>query len=537
MQVIKSRALCGRIAIEKPLILSKKSFDVSTYSKGSADEEWQKVCNARQALVDMLNLELASSNPDKASSKDAREVISAYVQVALDVALEEAIKEEIYEKNLPAPMAIENGGHKISESIRMIPDSYIRTRYKDVENIIDQLEECLLGNTMFKINEDCIVIANDLNPAMLIKNLGKIKGLILKVGADNSHTAILANSYDIPTLIGFDEDISAFLVDEDVIIDAIKGEAYISPDVTTLTNYRAMLNAFIEEDEALKEYIGKSAITKGGTRIKIYANIGSSMEAYETKRVGADGIGLFRSEFLFLGREEAPGEEEQFNAYKEALEVMYPKEVVIRTCDVGADKMSSYINVAREANPALGLRAVRIGFHNEKILRTQLRALYRASNYGNLSINFPMIANEWEIDRIYEIIKEVKDELDREAIPYKYVRIGIMIETPAAALISQRLAKKVDFFSIGTNDLIQYTLACDRQNDEVRKHLDVHHEAVLSLIKMTIDNAHKNGITVGVCGGLAQDLDLLDFFIENKVDELSVGQAQILRLKHSICLK
>ena len=384
-------------------------------------------------------------------------------------------------------------------------------------------------------DEPVIIVAEDLAPSETVQlDKDKILSFVSVKGSVNSHTAILARTMGIPALIG-----TPVIPDNDIdgkmgIVDGNSGCLYVDPDNEKLGYYRKKQDEQLKQKELLQLLKGREDITIDGRKIKLYANIGNVKDVMTVKANDAAGIGLFRSEFIYLERDTFPTEEEQFNIYRTVAENMAGKPVIIRTLDIGADKQCDYFNMDKEDNPALGMRAIRICLTRTEIFKTQLRALYRASAYGNINIMYPMIANMWEIDRIKEIEKEVRDELKQQGIDTGNVQTGIMIETPAAVMQSDELAEKVDFFSIGTNDLTQYTLAVDRQNPKLDSFFDPHHPAVLKMIKMVVDNAHKAGIWAGICGELGADTSLTREFLKMGVDELSVSPGRILPIRKII---
>ena len=415
----------------------------------------------------------------------------------------------------------------------------MRARSVDVLDISKRVIRKLTGKTdnYLQSSKPVIILADDLTPGETI-NLDKSKVLafVTGKGSSNSHTAILARSMNIPALVntGFSKDDLVEFDGKFAAVDAINGKFYIEPDSDIIEHIEKLEAELNNEKSELEELKGLENITKEGRKINIFANIGSEKDVYSVLDNDAGGIGLFRSEFLYLGRNEAPTEEEQFLSYKEAVEKMAGKKVIIRTLDIGADKKVNYLGLAEEENPALGYRAIRICLNKKELFKTQLRALYRASVSGNLGIMFPMIISVEEVRRIKEIVEEVKSELTLERTEFGNPEIGIMIETPAAALISDELAKEVDFFSIGTNDLTQYTLAVDRQNEKLEGFYNPHHRAILELIRMTCENAHKNGIWVGICGELAGDTRLTRNFVEMGIDELSVSPSKVLSLRKAV---
>lgn len=451
----------------------------------------------------------------------------------------ENIENLIKNEKVTAEYAVFATGQLFSKTFESMDDDYMRARSVDVLDISKRVIRKLTGKTdnYLQSSKPVIILADDLTPGETI-NLDKSKVLafVTGKGSSNSHTAILARSMNIPALVntGFSKDDLVEFDGKFAAVDAINGKFYIEPDSDIIEHIEKLEAELNNEKSELEELKGLENITKDGRKINIFANIGSEKDVYSVLDNDAGGIGLFRSEFLYLGRNEAPTEEEQFLSYKEAVEKMAGKKVIIRTLDIGADKKVNYLGLAEEENPALGYRAIRICLNKKELFKTQLRALYRASVSGNLGIMFPMIISVEEVRRIKEIVEEVKSELTLERTEFGNPEIGIMIETPAAALISDELAKEVDFFSIGTNDLTQYTLAVDRQNEKLEGFYNPHHRAILELIRMTCDNAHKNGIWVGICGELAGDTRLTRNFVEMGIDELSVSPSKVLSLRKAV---
>ena len=386
-------------------------------------------------------------------------------------------------------------------------------------------------------DEKVIICADDLAPSeTVLLDKDKVLAFVTAYGSSNSHTAILARNMNIPAIIGVGKEFLKSVKSGDfAAVDGYTGEIFLSPDEQTISRLESKMAEDSEKKRLLKELKGKENITLDGRKINVFANIGSVDNIGAVLANDAGGIGLFRSEFLYLENNDYPTEEQQFTAYKKVLESMSGKKVIIRTLDIGADKQADYFGIAKEENPALGYRAIRICLTRPEIFKTQLRALYRASVYGNLGIMFPMITSVSELEKILEICKEVRDEFNAEGVPISdKTELGIMIETPAAAIISDRLAPMVDFFSIGTNDLTQYTLACDRQNAAIEQFVDTHHEAILRLIELSAKNAHENGAWIGICGELAADTSLIETFLRMGIDELSVSPSFVLKIREAV---
>ena len=449
----------------------------------------------------------------------------------------ESVKNIIETQMVNAEYAVAQTGDNFFQMFSAMDDEYMRGRAADVKDITERIINILMGGRKGGINSDepVIVLAEDLAPSETVQmDKSKILSFVSEKGSVNSHTSILARTMGIPALIGADVPLDESVDGHMGIVDGNNGYLYIDPDDETLEMMRKEQKKDSEKKELLLQLKGKEDVTLDGIHIKLYANIGNIKDVVNVLNNDAAGIGLFRSEFIYLERDTYPTEEEQFSIYRKVAESMAGKPVIIRTLDIGADKQASYFDLGKEENPALGLRAIRICLQRPEIFKTQLRALYRASAYGNISIMYPMITSVSEIDRIKAIEQEVKEELSRDGISMGNPKTGIMIETPAAVMISRELAKKVDFFSIGTNDLTQYTLAIDRQNSNLDEFYDSHHPAVLEMIRMVVDNAHKEGIWAGICGELGADTTLTKEFLSMGVDELSVSAGKLLAIRKII---
>ena len=449
----------------------------------------------------------------------------------------ESVKNIIDTQMVNAEYAVAQTGDNFSQMFSAMDDEYMRGRAADVKDITERLINILMDSRKGGINseEPVIVLAEDLAPSETVQmDKSKILSFVSEKGSVNSHTSILARTMGIPALIGVDIPLDESIDGHMGIVDGNNGCIYIDPDDETLEIMRKEQKKDSEKKELLLQLKGKEDITLDGIHIRLYANIGNIKDVVNVLNNDAAGIGLFRSEFIYLERDTYPTEEEQFSIYRKVAESMAGKPVIIRTLDIGADKQASYFDLGKEENPALGLRAIRICLQRPEIFKTQLRALYRASAYGNISIMYPMITSVSEVDRIKDIEQEVKEELARDGISIGNPKTGIMIETPAAVMISRELAKKVDFFSIGTNDLTQYTLAIDRQNSNLDEFYDSHHPAVLEMIRMVVENAHKEGIWAGICGELGADTTLTREFISMGVDELSVSAGKLLAIRKII---
>lgn len=425
-------------------------------------------------------------------------------------------------------------GDNFAEMFAAMDDEYMKARSADVKDISERLVRNLSGEGDNDLSsmEPSVIVADDLSPSETVQmDKEKILAFVTVHGSTNSHTAILARMMNIPALIGVPMDLNGLKTGMTAVVDGFSGQVIFEPEEDVQKETKKRMQEEAEKQKLLEELKGKENITPDGRKINIYANIGSVGDLGYVMKNDAGGIGLFRSEFLYLGRNDFPTEEEQFQAYKQAVQTMAGKKVIIRTLDIGADKQVEYFNLGKEENPALGYRAIRICLKQPEIFKAQLRALFRAAVYGNLSVMYPMITSTEEVEKIYAIVAEVEEELKAQEVQYKIPEQGIMIETPAAVMISDRLAEMVDFFSIGTNDLTQYTLAIDRQNEQLDDFYNPHHEAVLRMIRMVVENAHKCGKWAGICGELGADLTLTEQFVRMGVDELSVAPSMILKLR------
>lgn len=531
--VIQGKSVFSGIAIGRLSVYNKAENVVKRVKITDIDGEIRRFEEARKEgkkqLADLYEKAL----------KEVGEVNAAIFEVHQmmmdDLDYVESIQNMIKSQEVNAEFAVANTGDNFSEMFASMDDDYMKERAADVKDISNRLIMILQGNGAGGIRSDepVILLADDLAPSETVQlDKSKVLSFVTRHGSTNSHTAILARTMNIPALIGVD-----YPGDADGkmgIVDGYEGKIIIDPEVSVLEDYKAKKEKEDEKKRLLQELKGKENVTLDGKKINLYANIGSVSDVASVLANDAGGIGLFRSEFLYLESETYPTEEEQFKAYRTVAENMAGKKVIIRTLDIGADKQVGYFNLDKEENPAMGYRAIRICLDRRDIFKTQLRALYRASYYGTISIMFPMIISVQEVKQIKQIISEVKAELDEANIPYKDVEIGIMIETPAAVMMSEELAKEVDFFSIGTNDLTQYTLAIDRQNPKLDNIYDSHHPAILKMLQMVVDNGHKGGCWVGICGELGADTTLTETFLKMGFDELSVSPSMILRVRDRI---
>lgn len=537
MTVFEGTGVCRGIAIGKIAVYKRTRIRVERKAVTDTEAEINRYENAKRKAVEKLR-EVYEAAVKEVGEENAQ-IFDIHMMLIDDEDYNDAVIGMIRNQYVNAQYAVKITGENFARMFSDMDDSYMQARAVDImdisERIIAGFSET--GSEASEQDESVIICADDLAPSETVSlDKKKILAFATAGGSAYSHTAILARSMNIPAVIGLGKDFLSSIKDGDTAItDGNNGVFILSPDEKTVAEYEEKKQRETERLELLKRLKGKENITLDGTRIKLFANIGNAEDIGDVIVNDADGIGLFRSEFLYLGRSGFPTEEEQFSVYKRVLESMGSKKVIIRTLDIGADKQADYFAIPKEENPALGMRAVRICITRPEIIRTQLRALYRASPFGNLGIMFPMITSLWELREILEIANSVKKELRNENIAVSYsVETGIMIETPAAAIISDKLAPLVDFFSIGTNDLTQYTLACDRQNPAVYSFTDDHHEAVLRLIEATVKNAHANGIWAGICGELAADTSLTEYFLRLGVDELSVSPPLVLPLREKI---
>lgn len=532
MQCFQGKSVYKGIAMGPIVVLKKNDYQVKRTRIEDIEAEVKRVDEALKASQEQLQ---------KLYDKAVREVgeASAAIFEVHQMMLEdedylEAIQNMIRTEQVNAEYAVAVTGDNFAEMFASMDDDYMKARSADIKDISERLVRNLSGQGDVDLSsiEPSIIVADDLSPSETVQmDKDKILAFVTVHGSTNSHTAILARMMNIPALIGVKMDLEAFQSGMTAVVDGFQGIVTFDPDEETKVQTETKMQEEAEKLKLLQELKGKENVTLDGRKINIYANIGSVGDIGYVMENDAGGIGLFRSEFLYLGRNDFPTEEEQFQAYKQAVQMMAGKKVIIRTLDIGADKQVDYFNLGNEDNPAMGYRAIRICLRQPEIFKTQLRALLRAAVYGNLSIMYPMITSIEEVKKIYEIVAEVEEELKAQEIQYKIPEQGIMIETPAAAIISDKLAEMVDFFSIGTNDLTQYTLAIDRQNEKLDEFYNPHHEAILRMIQMVVDNAHKCGKWAGICGELGADATLTEQFVRMGLDELSVAPSMVLKLR------
>ena len=531
--VLEGKSVFGGIAIGRLSIYNKKENQVKREKITDVEAEITRFTDAKETAKEQLK-----GFYEKAV-KEVGEVNAAIFEVHQmmldDLDYVESITNMIRTQEVNAEFAVASTGDNFSKMFAAMDDDYMKERAADVKDISNRVISILQNaeNGSVTGEKPVILLADDLAPSETVQlDKSKVLSFVTRHGSTNSHTAILARTMNIPALIGIDfsEDVNGKMG----IVDGYTGKLYIEPDEETMKKYEAKKAEDENKKRLLLELKGKENVTLDGKKINLYANIGGVADVANALSNDAGGIGLFRSEFLYLESEDYPTEEAQFAAYKTVAENMAGKKVIIRTLDIGADKQVHYFHMEKEENPAMGYRAIRICLDRPEIFKTQLRAIYRASYYGTISIMFPMIISVKEVKRIKEIVAEVKAELTTEGIPFKDCELGIMIETPAAVMISDLLAEEVDFFSIGTNDLTQYTLAIDRQNPKLDSFYDSHHEAILRMLQMVVDNGHKHGCWVGICGELGADTTLTSTFLKMGFDELSVSPAMILRVREEI---
>ena len=533
MESWKGKSIFNGAAIGRIKIYRKNQQSVKRHKIADAVRELDRFEEARQQAVEELK------GLYQKALKEVGEVNAMIFEVH-SMMLEDddyldSVKNIIKSQMVNAEYAVAATGDNFSNIFASMDDDYMKERAADVKDISERVIHILSGSgeSSMQLEEPVIIAAEELAPSETVQlDKSKLLAFVTRLGSSNSHTAILARTMNIPALAGVE--IDEAWEGRMAVVDGYTGTLFLDPDEKTLTRMRRRIEEDKGKRKLLLELKGKENITLDGTKINLYANIGNVSDIVSVLHNDAGGIGLFRSEFLYLEKEDYPGEEEQFQVYRKAVEMMAGKPVIIRTLDIGADKQAGYFNLDKEDNPAMGYRAIRICLDRTDVFKTQLRALYRASAYGRLSIMFPMIISVTEVKKIKEIVNEVKEELDNQGIEYSEVELGIMIETPAAVMISDELAREVDFFSIGTNDLTQYTLAIDRQNPRLDPIYQPDHPAILRMIRMVVDNGHRGGCWVGICGELAADLTLTETFLAMGVDELSVSPAFVLDLRRKI---
>ena len=532
MQYFQGKSVYKGIVMGPVAVLKKNDYQVKRARIEDPEAEVKRVKEA---------VEVSKKQLGRLYDKAVREVgeASAAIFEVHQMMLEdedylESMENMIRTELVNAEYAAAATGDNFAEMFAAMDDEYMKARSADVKDISERLVRNLSGEGDNDLSsmEPSVIVADDLSPSETVQmDKEKILAFVTVHGSTNSHTAILARMMNIPALIGVPMDLNGLKTGMTAVVDGFSGQVIFEPEEDVQKETEKRMQEEAEKQKLLEELKGKENVTPDGRKINIYANIGSVGDLGYVMENDAGGIGLFRSEFLYLGRNDFPTEEEQFQAYKQAVQTMAGKKVIIRTLDIGADKQVEYFNLGKEENPALEYRAIRICLKQPEIFKAQLRALFRAAVYGNLSVMYPMITSTEEVEKIYAIVAEVAEELKKQEVQYKIPEQGIMIETPAAVMISDRLAEMVDFFSIGTNDLTQYTLAIDRQNEQLDDFYNPHHEAVLRMIRMVVENAHKCGKWAGICGELGADLTLTEQFVRMGVDELSVAPSMILKLR------
>lgn len=537
MDKYTGKGVYGAIAIGKISVFKQQDAEVKRMHVDDTENEKRRFEEAKTASVKQLS-EIYQKALKEVGEANAA-IFEIHQMMLDDEDYNDSITNIIETQHINAEYAVAVTADNFAEMFRSMDDAYMKARAADIQDISNRIIGNLIGETSEENSSDekVIICAYDLAPSETVAlDKDKVLAFVTAHGSSNSHTAILARNMNIPAIIGAGDEFLKNIKDGDqAIVDGFTGEVFVSPDSETSEKMLKKQAQDEEKKRLLQELKGKENITIDGHKVNIYANIGSVGDIGKVLANDAGGIGLFRSEFLYLENSDFPTEEEQFAAYKKVLESMAGKKVIIRTLDIGADKQCDYFQLKKEENPALGYRAIRICLTRPDIFKTQLRALYRASVYGNLGIMFPMITSVLETEKILDICNSVKAELDSEGMAYsENIELGIMIETPAAAVISDKLAPLVDFFSVGTNDLTQYTLACDRQNPDIEQFVDTHHEAVLRLIEMSATNAHKHGAWIGICGELGADTKLTEKFLRMGIDELSVSPSFVLKVRETV---
>ena len=530
---ILGKSICKKVTIGELFFYEKKIVQVKREKIDDIESEKRKFETAKDEARQQLQLLFEKARVELGEAEAA--IFEVHIMMLDDEDYCESIYSIIETQKICAEYAVATTGENFARMFAEMNDDYMKGRAADVKDISERLIQILVNGNVESSNpsKPVIIVADDLAPSETVQmDKDKLLGFVTRHGSMNSHTAILARTMNIPALINVN--IEKEWHGKTAILDGYSGEMIIDPDETAVLEARKLMEEDKKSEMLLKELKGKDTITKSGKKIKLYANISNVADTGQALINDAEGIGLFRSEFLYLQSKHFPTEEEQFKAYKTVAENMAGKKVIIRTLDIGADKQVDYFDLGKEENPALGYRAIRICLKEQEIFKTQLRAILRASAFGNIAIMFPMIISVNELISAKNILSDVQKDLESDNITYGKVEVGIMIETPASVMISDDLAKEADFFSIGTNDLTQYTLAVDRQNPMLDDMIDPHHPAIIKMIEMTVENAHKNNIWVGICGELGSDLDLTERFVEMGVDELSVSPSRILSVREKI---
>ena len=533
MVIYEGKAVFEGVAIGKLSVYKKNEETVKREKVTDVEAEVARYAAARETATEQL--QALYEKAVKEVGEAGAEIFEAHQMMVEDGDFIDSAENIIRTQSVNAEFAVAETGDNFKKMFEEMDDEYFRGRAADVKDISERIIRILQGsgNAGIQTDEPVIVVADDLAPSETVQmDKDKILSFVTVHGSANSHTSILAKTMNIPAIIGCDIPLSDEVDGREAIVDGFEGKVYVDPEPEILEAKKKILSAELEKKELLGQLKGKENVTLDGQRINLYANIGNTKDLGLVLKNDAGGIGLFRSEFIYLGSEDYPTEDEQFAIYKQVAETLAGKKVIIRTLDIGADKQADYFKLPQEENPAMGLRAIRICLTRPEVFKTQLRAILRASAFGKISIMFPMIISVDEVQKIKQILAEVKAELDAEGIPYdKAIETGIMIETPAAVMMAEELAQEVDFFSVGTNDLTQYTLAIDRQNQSLDDFYDSHHPAILKMLKIVVDSAHKYGKWAGICGELGADLTLTREFLAMGFDELSVSPGRILPLR------
>ncbi len=532
METIQGKSIFKGVAIGPVLFYGSNDVEITREPITDAAAEIARYDEAKTKAIEQL--EALHEEAIAKVGEDNAAIFEVHAMLLDDEDFTDSVYEIIESEMVNAEYAAAQTGENFAKMFAEMEDDYFRARSADMKDISDRVIRVLSGRTeKTSFDTPAIIVAEELMPSETVQlDKDKVLAFVTRLGSSNSHTAILARTMNIPALIGIDIDPS--WDGKTAIVDGENGLFYLDPDAETLERLTARREQILEERRLLQELKGKENVSVDGKKIQLYANIGGLADVGAVLANDGGGVGLFRSEFLYIGRESLPTEEEQFQAYKEVAEALEGRKVIIRTLDIGADKQADYLNLGHEDNPALGYRAIRICLAQPEIFKTQLRAIFRASAFGNVAVMYPMITSLSELHQIKEIVKEVKAGLRADGYEFKDIEEGIMIETPASVIISDLLAKEVDFFSIGTNDLTQYTLAMDRQNDKLEIFYDPHHEAILRMIETTVKNGHAAGIWVGICGELGADTELTERFLQMGVDELSVSPALILPVRNAV---
>ena len=536
MITLEGKSVFGGVAIGKIQFYKRNEITIKRTRVEDVEAEVERFQNAKAKTLELLKglYEKALEDVGEANAM----IFEAHQLMLEDPDYVESIENIIRTQDVNAEYAIGATADNFAAIFEAMDDAYMQGRAADVRDVSERLLQVLSSQneTVMVMDEPVIIAADDLVPSETVQlDKEKVLSFVTMYGSANSHTAILARTMNIPAVIGLGEALKEEYDGKVAIVDGVDGKVYIDPDEETMASMQEKQKKDQEQKELLNQLKGKENVTKSGQKVNVYANIGNLADVGAVLKNDAGGIGLFRSEFLYLESDTYPTEEQQFAVYKKVAETMAGKKVIIRTLDIGADKQVDYFKLDKEDNPALGYRAIRICLTRPEIFKTQLRALYRASAYGQISIMFPMIISVAEVKKIKEIVEEVKAELRAEGAAFREdVELGIMIETPAAVMVSRELAKEVDFFSVGTNDLTQYTLAIDRQNQKLEDFYDSHHPAVLAMIRMAAESAHAEGKWIGICGELGADVTLTETFLKMGIDELSVAPGMILKVRQKI---